>query len=230
MSTIDQQKLLDISSYTSKLLRKNFGRGPETCHAFSNDRYLVFYIRGFLSPMESVLLEQGSADHVEFSRGIVMQTVLAQLKGVLEREFEQDIMDCYHDWNYPNNTGVIMICFEKVMETAEPQAKEFSEYKALIKEVERVSQLVQKVPEQTEAYRITSKLYIVKRVGILVPIEKALIANGYQETLLVTKDDLEKTYFHRDGKFGEIFKQPVEDIFVDWNFHEDKSMMCFLLK
>lgn len=230
MSSINQQKLLDISSFTSKLLRKNFGRGPESCHAFLNDRYLVFYIKGFLSPMECILLAKGNADSIDVSRGIVMQTVLAQLKGVLELEFERDIADYYHDWNYPNNTGIIIAVFEAEIDTFAPPVEDFPECKALIEEVARISELVEKVPEQIQAYRITPKLYLVKRLGILVPIEKALIAKGYEDKLLVTKDELEKSFYHRDGRFEVIFQQPVADIFVDWNIHDDNSMMGFVLK
>jgi uncharacterized protein YbcI len=75
-----QQRLLNISSITSKLLRKNFGRGPDSCHASVNYRFLIFYIRGFLSPMESILLENGNSDNIEVSRNIVMKNILAQLK------------------------------------------------------------------------------------------------------------------------------------------------------
>jgi len=229
MLAIDQQKLLDISSFTSKLLRKNFGRGPQSCHAFFNHHFLVFYIRGFLSPMESILLEKGNADNIEISRNIVMQMILAQLKGVMELEFKQDIVDFYHDWNYPNNTGVIVVVFENGI-TPVSSHEQPNQSKALIAEVERISGMVQKVPDRTEVYQVSPKLYIVKRIGILVPIEKALIAKGFQETLLVTKDDLEKTYFHRDGRFEEVFQQPVADIFIDWNLQGDDCIMCFVLK
>src|SRR3954470_18657401 len=85
-----QQKLMDISSLTSKLLRKNFGRGPESCYAYVNERFLVFYIRGFMSPLESTLLENGNSDNIYISRQIVMKSVGNQLKAILELEFEQD--------------------------------------------------------------------------------------------------------------------------------------------
>lgn len=229
MSLNIQQKLLDISNFTSKLLRKNFGRGPESCHAILNHRYLVFYIRGFLSPMESVLLENGNVDNIDISRSIVMKSVLSQLKGVLELEFDQDIQDFYHDWNYPNNRGMITVVFAGDIISGDFQLEQFPERSALIDEVVRISYLVQKVPENTDAYRISPKLYLVKRTGILVPIEKALITKGYEQTLLVTKDELEKKYLHRDGRFEDIFNQSISDIFVDWNLHDDNSMLCFIL-
>ena len=47
---------------------------------------------------------------------------------------------------------------------------------------------------------------------------------------MVTKDELEKSYLHRDSRFEEIFRNPVADIFVDWDFSEDRSIMCFVLK
>lgn len=228
-----QQKLMDISSLTSKLLRKNFGRGPESCYAFANQRFLVFYIRGFLSPMESILLESGNTDQVDTSRSIVMKNILNQLKGILEIEFEQDVHDFYHDWNYPQNTGMITVVFEADIITNDNNTvsgEGSTNFKLLLEEVGRISTLVQKMPEKIDVYQITPKIYLIKREGILVQIEKALIKKGYDQTLIVTKDELEKSYFHRNGHFEDIFRLPVADIFVDWNLNEDNSMMCFVLK
>ncbi|WP_413302712.1 Na-translocating system protein MpsC family protein [Bacillus sp. 1P10SD] len=231
MSLSLQQKLMDISSLTSKLLRKNFGRGPESCFAFANERFLVFYIRGFMSPLESTLLEHGNSDNVDISRHIVMKTVLNQLKGILELEFEQDIESFYHDWNYPQNTGMITVQFENaVTQFVDRNQGVHVDLNPLIDEVDRISVLVEKKPEKTEAYFISPKIFLVKRDGILVRIEKALIAKGFEQTLSVTKDELEKSYLHRDGRFEEIFSNPVGDIFVDWDFHEDNSIICFILK
>jgi uncharacterized protein YbcI len=232
MSLPIQQKLMDVSSLTSKLLRKNFGRGPESCFAFANEQFLVFYIRGFLSPLESTLLENGHSDNVDISRNIVMKTLLNQLKGVLELEFEKDIKTFYHDWNYRQNTGMITVQFEDniAQQVVDQSLGTTVDLNSLINEVERVSILVQKRPEITEAFKISPKIYLVKREGILIQIEKALITKGYEKTLMVTKDELEKSYLHRDGRFEEIFHNPVADIFVDWDFSEDKSILCFVLK
>ncbi|WP_160725406.1 Na-translocating system protein MpsC family protein [Bacillus sp. USDA818B3_A] len=231
MSSPVQQKLMDISSLTSKLLRKNFGRGPESCYAYANGRYLVFYIRGFMSPMESVLIDHGNADNVDISRNIVMKTVLDQLKGIIELEFERDIESFYHDWNYPQNTGMIAIQFEAdVIKSGDQDSSDSIALRTLIDEVDRISILVQKKPDKTDAFYISPKMYLVKREGILIQIEKALILKGYEQTLLVTKDELEKSYLHRDGRFEEIFRNPVADIFVDWDFNEDRSIICFVLK
>jgi uncharacterized protein YbcI len=213
------------------MLRKNFGRGPHSCHAFANGPFLVFYIRGFLSPIESVLLENGNSDNVDFSRTIVIKKLLMQLKGILEMEFGVDVKSFYHDWNYPNNTGMITIEFESDINRMDEKSLESPrDTQSIINEIDRISILVQKKPEKTEAFFISPKVYLVKRDGILIQIEKALIEKGYEHTLLVTKDELEKLYLHRNGHFEEIFSQPIADIFVDWDFNADNSMICFVLK
>ncbi|WP_100523449.1 Na-translocating system protein MpsC family protein [Mycobacteroides abscessus] len=225
-----QQKLINIGNLTSKLLRKNFGRGPEVCQAFLKYRYLVFYLRGFVSPMEAVLLKNGNADNIYISRNIVMESVLSQLKGILELEFGEEVLDFYHDWNYSKNTGMITIVFEKDVLPTEEDIEAFPERVALINEVNRISAIVQKIPESTEVYRISPKLFVVKRTGILIPLEKALISKGCHQTLLVTIDDLMKSYCDREGRFEAIFGQPYEDIFVDWNLNQDNSLMCLMLR
>ncbi|MED4227033.1 hypothetical protein [Neobacillus cucumis] len=109
-----------------------------------------------------------------------MKNILAQLQGILKLEFEQDIKGFYHDWNYPNNTGMIAVEFEKDITTNKNQAERIlPEFKLLIEEVERISTLVEKKPEKTEVYQISPKLYLIKRDGIFVQIEKALIEKGY---------------------------------------------------
>ncbi|MBM6616477.1 Na-translocating system protein MpsC family protein [Bacillus suaedaesalsae] len=230
MSGPINQKLMDISSLTSKMLRKNFGRGPESCYAYANMQFLVFYIRGFLSPMEVILLENGNSDNIEISRNIVMTNVLTELKGVLEIEFEQDVKYFYHDWNYHQNRGMITVQFEHSIIEGSCHTLSDSLSNSLVQEVDRITILVQKKPELTKVYPITPKLYLVKREGILIQIEKALIEKGYEHTLLVTKDELEKSYLHRDGRFEEIFQNPVSDIFVDWDFKRDNSIIAFVLK
>jgi uncharacterized protein YbcI len=176
------------------------------------------------------LLENGNADDVDISRGIVMKNVLTQLKGILELEFDQEVDDFYHDWSYPNNTGMITVVFKEDIASLGDPIEQFQERVPLIEEVVRISMLVQKKPELTEAFRITPKLYLVFRCGILVPIEKALLNKGYEQTLLVTKDELEKSYYHHDGRFEEIFNEKVADIFIDWNLSEDQSMICLVVK
>ncbi|MED4225421.1 Na-translocating system protein MpsC family protein [Neobacillus cucumis] len=228
MATPIQPKLMEISSFISKLLRKNFGKGPLSCHAFAKSRFFVLYIREFLSPMEIVLIENKDINNAKISRDIVMKTILTELKGILELEFQQDVGSLYHDWNYLNNTGMITVVFEKEVSSFEPVGQ-IPEYNGFIDEIERLSILTEKKPDKIEAFQITPKLFLVKRYGILVPIEKALIQNGYEQALLVTKDKLEKTYLHQHGRFEEIFKKPITDIFVDWNLKEDRSLTYFFL-
>ncbi|WP_223155166.1 Na-translocating system protein MpsC family protein [Alkalibacillus aidingensis] len=96
-------------------------------------------------------------------------------------------------------------------------------------EVARVSELVQKVPGKIHVYKLSTSIYIVERIGILIPIEKALIKKRFKKELLITKDTLEKSYFHRYGRFNEIFNSEIKDIFIDWFIDEDKSLMVFIL-
>lgn len=223
-----QEKLKSISSYTSKLLRNKFGRGPESCFAATADQFLVLSIRGFISPMEEVLLKENQHIQVDYARDVVIKSILAELKGVFQVTLDTEVKSFFHDWNFPNNTGVIIAVLESTLNPMEKS--EMVDFSLLDSEVARISYLVEKTPEKTFSFQISPKIFIVKREGILVPIEKALIEEGFHKELHFTKDDLEKSYLHRYGKFDQVFQGAVTDIFVDWDFKEDNSLICFLLK
>ncbi|MBY0097882.1 Na-translocating system protein MpsC family protein [Mesobacillus maritimus] len=224
---MDKNKLDYISSYISKILRKNFGKGPQSCQTNLNGKHLVTYIRGFVSPMEEILLESGQTKTVDDARTLIMDHLLEEIKGVVQVSISVDVNEYYHDWNFPNNSGIIIF----VLEEALPEiALEFQvDSASLEKEIARISMLVQKVPDQIHIYPISPTVCLVERKGILIQIEKALISKGFQQELKFTKDELEKEYFHRNGRFEVLFQKSVKDIFVDWNFKDDKSMMAFIL-
>ncbi|MGQ4667233.1 Na-translocating system protein MpsC family protein [Metabacillus halosaccharovorans] len=225
---MNQEILNTISSFTSKVLRKNFGKGPRLCQSTLSDRYLVVYIRGFISPMEEVLIQQGHRNQVEKARTVIINHVIEELKGVVEISINRDVGEYYHDWNLPNNTGIMMFLLDE-RAGSECMPEEHVNLKLLESEVARISLLVEKVPDQIKIYPLSKSLYVIERKGILVPIEKSLIQKGFADELKMTKDELEKSHFHRNGKFDEIFQTNVKDIFIDWNFKEDKSYMAFIL-
>nr|WP_263325235.1 DUF2294 domain-containing protein [Neobacillus sp. Marseille-Q6967] len=223
---MDHGKLEYISSYISKLLRKKFGKGPQSCQTHLSGKYLVSYIRGFITPMEEILLQQGQEQFVDQAREVIVNHLLDEIKGVVQVSLEVDVEEYYHDWNFPNNSGILIFVLDS----------EFGErFKAdvdigrLELEVGRISLLVEKVPDNIQTYPIAPTIFLIERKGILIQIEKALIQKGFQQELKFTKDELEKTYFHRDGNFEDIFNKPVRDIFIDWNFKEDKSFIAFIL-
>ncbi|MFD1637718.1 Na-translocating system protein MpsC family protein [Evansella tamaricis] len=224
----NQDILSKISSYTSKMLRQKFGRGPESCRATLGINHLVLYIRGFVSPMEEVLLKTSQTAYVNHARDVIIKHVMEELKGVVQISLDVEVEEYFHDWNFTNNTGMLMLVLNGTTETEQVHPN-FNK-QALELEVARITSLVQREPDAIKTYILSENVILVERIGILIPIEKALILKGYSSELLLTKDDLEKSYFHRDANFNTIFTTPVQDLFIDWDFKEDKSMVGFVLK
>ncbi|ADU32422.1 Na-translocating system protein MpsC family protein [Evansella cellulosilytica] len=223
-----QEKATKISSYTSKILRQKFGRGPESCHATISSNYLVLFIRGFISPMEEVLLEKGQDKFVDHTRQVIIGHILEELKGVVQVSLDVEVLEMFHDWNFSNNSGMMTLILDKSVE--KHQHKPSFNLKMLEDEISRITAIVQKTPDKIMTVPLSENIIIVERIGILILIEKALIQKGYQEELKITKDNLEKSYFHRDANFTNIFGTHVLDLFIDWDFKEDKSIMCFIIR
>jgi uncharacterized protein YbcI len=223
---IDHDKVEYISSYISKLLRKNFGRGPQTCRTTVTKNHLVTYLRGFLTPMEDILFQQGQNRYVDKARAVIINHLLDEIKGVVKVTLGVEVKEYYHDWNFPNNSGILIFVLEEEVGQA---INTDINIQRLETEIMRISHLIEKIPDKIKIIPISSSIYIIERIGILVQIEKALIAKGFQSELIFTKDELEKSYFHRDGRFEDIFEKSVRDIFIDWNLIEDKSLMAFIL-
>ncbi|HZG58578.1 DUF2294 domain-containing protein [Paenibacillus sp.] len=228
-----QEELKKISSYASKLLRQKFGRGPESCFASAASRFLVITIKGFLSPMEEVLLQHDKEDSVDRTRSIIVSSMLPELRGVISVSLGVEVERFYHDWNYANNAGVIVAMFEQELPfvrthpAAIPQKIDIDAFR---EEINRISAYVQRVPDHLDIHQISPKLIVVMKLGILIPIEKALLGRGFDRELRLAKDELEKQHFQQSPMFSRVLGGPLDNVFIDWNFLEDESMVCFQLK
>ncbi|MDQ0230370.1 Na-translocating system protein MpsC family protein [Metabacillus malikii] len=222
-----QDQLSTLSGYASKLLRKVFGRGPKSCQAFANQQFLVIYIRGFLSPMEEALISQGRNDYVERARNVIMKPVLEELRGVIQITLDVEVNETYHDWNISNYSGLIMFVLNSSLHNSNHLIAFNSA--ELENQVSQISAQLQKVPDQIHTYSLSEQIVLVERKGILITLEKALINHGFGEELRMTKDNLEKDYFLHERSIIELFQRPIADLFIDWDFVMDKSLMCFII-
>lgn len=93
-----------------------------------------------------------------------------------------------------------------------------------------MSQKVQKTPSELFSCQINPRTILVFRKDILVPIEKELIRLGYEEVLRISKQKLEKTYLHNNPHFEKTLRTEVTDIFVDWDFGRNKSVIVLILQ
>ncbi|MED2970758.1 Na-translocating system protein MpsC family protein [Fictibacillus sp. B-59209] len=94
----------------------------------------------------------------------------------------------------------------------------------------KMSSLAEKAPTQVTSYKLSHRTLIVVLEGVLVAIEKQLISFGIDETLKVSKLQLEKGLLQQFDDYVSILNADILDIFVDWHFKLDKSVITFILK
>lgn len=224
-----QEPLLEINQYVRDLLQQKFGQELNHCEAFLGGRYLVVYVRGFVSAMEGVLLRQGQLDKVANARAMVMESLITEYKTYLKLQLALSVDEFYQDWSYENNTGVIIALLKEEQEHPEPPG-DWRGLDGLEDEVNRISHIIEQTPRLTTVVPLTPRVLIVQRDGILILLEKVMVAKGYVKELRATKADVEKDYFHHQAKFTAMVGRELEDLFVDWNFESDRSIMCLMWK
>ncbi|MNI71655.1 hypothetical protein D3C73_1275380 [compost metagenome] len=92
-----------------------------------------------------------------------------------------------------------------------------------------MSSKVQKLPNLTSSWWINPRMLIIRREGILIPLEKELLELGYENTLRTTKRKMEKRYLEMTTVASLLGKE-LSDIYVDWDFNKDTSVIAYTFK
>ncbi|RNF41292.1 DUF2294 domain-containing protein [Planococcus salinus] len=218
----------EIGAYASTLLRKHFGKGPTSVFVTIKKPFVIIHFRGFLAPMEKILLRQNESKRVLETRDLLMNDLKAEIILELWKIAELDIKELYADWNLEKESGVIIgVTSEKISEEALKWPEEVDR-EAFTEAINEASIKAEKMPEETAAYWLNDRSILVRRSQILVEIEKELIKSGFIEPLKLAKRPLEQKVL-KEVQLEAVLKRTISETFVDWNFDSDLGYIVFIL-
>ncbi|MCR2807381.1 DUF2294 domain-containing protein [Paenibacillus soyae] len=229
MNTNEHHVQNEIASHMGKLLRDAFGKGPQSIHVSIGGPFLIIYLRHFLTPTERILLEQGQIFAVKHTRAIVMKSLIPEIKAYLLLLTGMHVSEFYYDWDLQHQSGVIVGRQREEEPFAALSQEGYEGREQLHQEIEAISHRVQKKPDLIESFLINRRTLLVVRSGILIDIGKELIRLGDEAHLKQAVQNLEKKQFRNNSRFNQILKTKVLDVFVDWNFGRDRSVIVFIV-
>ncbi|MCP2035427.1 uncharacterized protein YbcI [Planomicrobium sp. HSC-17F08] len=219
----------EIGSYFSNLLRTHFGKGPTSVFVTIAEPFITVHFRGFISPMERVLVNQKEQQRILETRDLMMNGLKPDIILELSKHLNSDVNELYADWNLEKETGMIIGVLNKAASESSMPVPEDIDIEEFREKINEASNKAQKVPASTEIYWLSNRTVLVRRSEILVQIEKALINNGFEEELKLAKRPLEHQMLREVG-LESVLKCSITETFLDWNFDKDLGFTIFLLE
>ena len=219
----------EVGSYISTLLRDHFGKGPTSVFVTVKPPFISIHLRGFLAPTEKILLKQQEHQRVLETRDLLMNQLAADIKLDLWKIGKFEIEDVYADWNLDDQTGMLLAVMADRSSSEDIDWDSGINVESIREEVEEASRKAQKIPESTDLYWLNNRMLLIERSGIFVEIEEELIRGGFIEELKLVKRPLERKLLLQT-RIEAILKQPILEVFLDWNFITDKGYIILLLK
>ena len=218
----------EIGGFISTLLRKHFGKGPTSIYVAVNRPYISMHFRGFSTMMEKILLKQNEWKRVLETRNLLVD----ELKPIIRRQLKEiggwEIKEIYVDWNLALETGTFLAIADEL-----PNPDEFPWPSDIEKEefepkLEQVCATLQRDRQQTETYWLNDRTLLIKWSGVLTEIENALISDGHQEILKLTKRPMERSMLENAG-FESVLDRRIQEIFLDWNYDSNMGYVILVL-
>lgn len=218
----------EIGAYTSTLLRNHFGKGPTSVYVTIKKPYVVIHFRGFLSPVEKILLKQNEWKRVLETRDLLLNDLKPLIIEELLKMTGLDIQEFYADWNLSLKTGMFLGVLDEKAAAEDCMWPKELDQEVFHNRIERVNEAAERKPGEIESIWLSQRVLLVKRMDILVGIEKALIAEGYSEILKLSKRPLERQLLE-EADLEEVLHRNILETFLDWNFDKDIGYIVFAL-
>lgn len=218
----------EIASHIGKMLRDAFGKGPQAVYASFRPPYNVIYLRNFITPIEKILLAQGQITSIQMTRDLVMKWLIPQIKAFLLSRTGMDIVEFYYDWELLNHSGVFVWRQSNDPELLSWAQGSYDGKDELHYELGNIGEQIQKRPDQIYSCMINKRTLLIIRCGILIEISIELLRIGSEASLRQAVSHLEKKNL-RNNKFQTILNTNIDDVFIDWDFKMDRSIIVLIL-
>ncbi|MEK3696972.1 Na-translocating system protein MpsC family protein [Paenibacillus sp. FSL R10-2199] len=169
------------------------------------------------------MLNKEEEQAFRYTRELLMKSLLPELAAYLKETMAMEVGELFYDWGIHNASGMIVALIKNDAMIIDDYAGR-QEVHAQINEVSRK---VQKEPVYTDSWWLGPRILIIKREGILIPLEKELIGLGYENTLKTTKRKMEKRYLEDTTTIAPMLGKELSDIYVDWDFDKDTSVIAY---
>lgn len=219
----------EIASHIGKMLRDAFGKGPQSIYVSIERPFIVIYLRNFLTPTEKILLNQGQLYAIQHTRDVVMSSLIPEIKAYLLLLTGMDSLEFYYDWELGNHSGVFVGFQSDQAALSSDMQKTYAGSEELHHEIELMSRRIQKKPDYIHSCMINKRTLLVVRTGNLIDLSKELIRLRDEEHLKQALNQLEKKYLRNNSYVEQVLNTKVVDVFVDWNFEQDRSVIVFIL-
>ncbi|AQQ53307.1 Na-translocating system protein MpsC family protein [Planococcus lenghuensis] len=216
-----------IEEYVSTALLNHFGSRPESIQIILRPPFMVMHLTDFSLPNEKALLKQNHAKQVLKTRDVLLGGLKTELAAELPDKCGMAIDGLYADWNINNKTGLLLAVANR-QETHETVSLNETE-KALLDVLVEASKKTEKKPDHTGIHWLSESVLLIERTGLMVDIETELVKNGSTEELRLAKRPLEHRLMESAPLEAAIGK-PIRELFVDWDFEEDRAYMVLLLE
>lgn len=218
MNRKEQEKT--IASYTGRVLREQFGKGPEAVYVTVAPPYVTIYLKNFLSPIEKTIMEEKQEHSIYQLRDPLMTRVLPDVQSYIHKVTGIYLKDIYYDWELSNRSGIMAGTSFKAeaLKEWDPESEEENV-------LEMIAEHTEVAPKRTAYRKVNHRTFLVYREECLLQVEKELIRLGYEEILKKAKRQVEKKRFYTSKPFLSLFDGVVEDVFIDWNFEKNTSVI-----
>ncbi|WP_422124632.1 DUF2294 domain-containing protein [Planococcus sp. X10-3] len=219
----------EIGGYISALLRNHFGKGPTSVFVTIKSPFILIHLRGFIAPMETVLLKKKEWKRVLETRDLLINELKGEIEENLRRIANLNIREFYADWNLDSESGMLIGVMPDEVQQEDFEWPEHIDKEELESKVEHASEIAERSPGSIESYWLNDRTLLVKRNQILVGIEQALIAEGYTEILKLAKRPLERSLIYKTEP-EKTLGRPVTEVYLDWNFPNDIGYIVFMME
>ncbi|WP_462413018.1 Na-translocating system protein MpsC family protein [Neobacillus sp. Marseille-QA0830] len=209
----------------SKLVKRRFGKGPETCYVSFKGMRLYVYMRSFITPAEEVLLENNELYLAQNFRSTVINAVIKEFFPVVSEVLGVSFDSFLHDWNYDTNTGMVLLengAFDEEKKINMPFEN------ALFNLVEKVGSLYHKSPSNQKIVKFTQNICAIEANGVLSQLEELVYKKGNLDLLMYQSKEIKRGYLMHKTLFGDLFPRQIEDLFILWDYEHDRNYLVFV--